>query len=216
MRRLLALLIILTLILTACATGRAGDISPTTKILPIEIKGTINDGTYISSSQAGFRLKPDVLLTNLGTGTWDDPDAKVTFTITDPKGQISKFSTTIQENILTRTPFFDTSLRFNQAKVFQFTTDYTIKQEGFYNILVEIESISTFGYTLVSRSALMMVVGEPDVRYIALPNQCGPFKECAGVERCCSKGVDVALEDIVGHCAKTCGPGEMIVPYIAK
>ena len=215
MRRLLTIIILSMFILCACSTGKAGYVPPTTKSLPLEITGTLADGTKIESSQVGFRLRPELNIKNLGKETWNDPDAVIRFIITDPKG-IRTYYATSMEQYLRQNPEKTITLDPKESKSFQFSIDYVMKMKGTYNIFVEVESISTFGYTLIARSALTIDVIDPDSKYEILPKTCGPYIECQGIEICCSKGVDVVLKDVIGHCAVKCEQDEMIVPYVGE
>ncbi len=189
-----------------------------------------HDSTRLPDNQVGFRLQVPLSIRNVGDTTWNDPNAVVKLTIIDPQGKPEILTFQFKDAKIMRrmyvagskvdslepTTTADMTLEPNKKRVFYFATNYISKMTGTHIVNVNIESLNKIRGVLVARSALTFNAGLSDSEYIQLPSVCSPYLQCAGIQVCCSKGVNVFIEDAIGHCANQCIAGEKEVPYIIK
>ena len=213
------------------------DIKGTKNYITLEAPtGTIDqysgmyDSTKLPDNQVGFRLQVPLSIKNVGDEQWHDPAAVLTLTIIDPNGNPTKVQVKFKEakimkrtyvggqkvDSLELTSETDRALDPNKKRVYFFSTDYIPKTEGNYIVNTQLESLDKIRGILIARSSLTFTATTSDSEYIKLPSTCSPYKQCAGIQVCCSKGVNIPTEDIIGHCADQCIAGEKEVPYIIK
>ncbi len=189
-----------------------------------------HDSTKLPDCQVGFRLQVPLSIRNVGDNEWYDPTATLTLTIINPKGEPEKLTFSFKEakimrrlyvagekiDVLEPTTTEDRTLKPGEKRVFYFATDYMPSMTGSHIVNINLESINKIRGVLIARSALTFNAGNPDSDYFAMPSTCSPYIQCAGIQICCSKGVNIPTEDTIGHCAKQCVAGEKEVPYIIE